>query len=293
MTELVVFFVVVAGVFGLLIGSFLNVVAYRMPAKISLMRESRCPHCDIAIKPWHNVPVVSWIALRGRCANCKASISPRYPIVEAVTGLAFALATWWGLAVYDGLLGATLPEYLALPTVDGTVQPADVWGLGLVIVAYLYLAAVSILLTLIDLDTHRLPNAIVLPSYVVAGVLLALASLLTGDWMPLMRGAVGMATLYVFYFLLRLVRPDGMGGGDVKLAGVLGLYLGFIGWGALAVGAFAAFVFGGLYGVALIVLRRAGRKSAIPFGPWMILGAWVGLVTGESIARWYVGMFAQ
>lgn len=293
MTELVVFFVVVAGVFGLLIGSFLNVAAYRVPAKISLMRESRCPHCDVAIKPWHNVPVVSWIALRGRCANCKASISPRYPIVEAVTGLAFALVTWWGLAVYDGLLGATLPEYLALPTVDGTVQPADVWGLGLVIVAYLYLAAVSILLTLIDLDTHRLPNAVVLPSYVVAGVLLALASLLTGDWMPLMRGAVGMATLYVFYFVLRLVRPDGMGGGDVKLAGVLGLYLGFIGWGALAVGAFAAFVFGGLYGVALIVLRRAGRKSAIPFGPWMILGAWVGLVTGESIARWYVGMFAQ
>lgn len=293
MTELVVFFVVVAGIFGLLIGSFLNVVAYRVHAKISLMRESRCPHCDVTIKPWHNVPVVSWIALRGRCANCKASISPRYPIVEAVTGLAFALVTWWGLAVYDGLLGATLPEYLALPTVDGTVQPADVWGLGFVIVAYLYLAAVSIVLTLIDLDTHRLPNAIVLPSYAVAGVLLALASLLAGDWMPLMQGAVGMATLYVFYFVLRLVRPDGMGGGDVKLAGVLGLYLGFIGWGALAVGAFAAFVFGGLYGVALIVLRRAGRKSAIPFGPWMILGAWVGLVAGESIARWYVGMFAQ
>jgi leader peptidase (prepilin peptidase)/N-methyltransferase len=257
------------------------------------MRESRCPHCGVAIKPWHNVPVVSWIALRGRCANCKASISPRYPIVEAVTGLAFALVTWWGLAVYDGLLGATLPEYLALPTVDGTVQPADVWGLGLVIVAYLYLAAISIVLTLIDLDTHRLPNPIVLPSYVVAGVLLALASLLTGDWMPLLRGAVGMVTLYLFYFVLRLVRPDGMGGGDVKLAGVLGLYLGFVGWGALAVGVFAAFVFGGLYGVALIVLRRAGRKSAIPFGPWMILGAWVGLVAGESIARWYVGMFAQ
>jgi leader peptidase (prepilin peptidase)/N-methyltransferase len=111
--------------------------------------------------------------------------------------------------------------------------------------------------------------------------------------MPLLRGAIGMAALYLFYFVLRLVRPDGMGGGDVKLAGVLGLYLGFVGWGALAVGAFAAFVFGGLYGVALIVLRRAGRKSAIPFGPWMILGAWVGLVAGESVARWYVGMFAQ
>src|SRR6478736_1498259 len=114
-TSLVIF-VVVAGVFGLLIGSFLNVVAYRVPAKVSLMRESRCPHCDTAIKPWHNVPVLGWIVLRGRCANCKAPISPRYPIVEAVTGIAFAVITWWGVAVYDGLLSpnATLVEYLAL-----------------------------------------------------------------------------------------------------------------------------------------------------------------------------------
>jgi leader peptidase (prepilin peptidase)/N-methyltransferase len=290
-TELIVFFVVVAGVLGLLIGSFLNVVAYRLPAKISLMRESRCPHCDVAIKPWHNVPVIGWIALGGRCAHCKASISPRYPIVEAFTGLTFAIVTWWGLAIYDGLLNATLPEYLALPTVDGIVVPADVWGLCLVVVAFLYFAAVSIVLTLIDLDTRRLPNAIVLPSYLVAGALLTLAAWLTAEWGALLGAGIGMAALYLFYASLRLVRPTGMGGGDVKLAGVIGIYLGWLGWGALVVGAFAAFLYGGLFGIVLMLLRRAGRKTAIPFGPWMILGAWTGVFAGDALSRWYVNLF--
>src|SRR6186997_1775720 len=98
MQPLELFIVVVAGVFGLLIGSFLNVVAYRVPAHISLMRESRCPQCDVAIKPWHNVPVFGWVALGGRCANCNAPISARYPIVEAITGVVFAGVTWWFLA---------------------------------------------------------------------------------------------------------------------------------------------------------------------------------------------------
>ena len=173
----------------------------------------------------------------------------------------------------------------------GVSSTAGGWALGTLTIAFLYLAGVSIVLTLIDLDTHRLPNAIVLPSYIVAVLLLALATLLSGDWAALARAAVGMIIMYGAYFLLRLIRPGGMGGGDVKLAGVLGLYLGYVGWGALAIGAFAAFVLGGLFGIALIALRRAGRKSAIPFGPWMILGAWVGLLVGEPIGRWYVGMF--
>ncbi|WP_349427778.1 prepilin peptidase [Microbacterium sp. LWS13-1.2] len=291
MTEFTIFLVVVAGLFGLLIGSFLNVVAYRVPAHISLMRESRCPHCDAPIRPWQNIPVVSWIALRGKCANCKAPISARYPIVEAVTGIAFALVTWWGLAVYEGLLGSTLLTYLASPAWDGVVRPTDVWAAVLVIVAFLYFAAVSIVLTLIDLDTHRLPNSIVLPSYLVAGILFTVSAWLTGDWELLLRAAIGMVVLYVFYFLLRSVRRGGMGGGDVKLAGVIGIYLGWLGWGALAVGAFAAFLCGGLFGIALLLLRRAGRKTAIPFGPWMILGAWTGVFAGEAVGRWYVNLF--
>lgn len=293
MTTATVFLVAVAAVLGLLIGSFLNVVAYRVPAGISLMRESRCPQCDAPIKPWQNVPVVSWIALGGKCANCETRISARYPIVEAVTGVAFAAVMWWGLVVYPVVQGVSSPSLaLGRSTTEG-VGAAEVWALGIVIAAYLYFAAMSIVLTLIDLDTHRLPNSIVLPSYVVAGILFTAAAWLTGDWFSLLRAGIGMAVLYTFYALLRLIRPSGMGGGDVKLAGVVGIYLGWLGWGALAVGAFAAFLWGGIFGIALIALRRAGRKTAIPFGPWMILGAWTGVFAGEPVGRWYVELFTN
>lgn len=287
----IAFLVAVAGLLGLLIGSFLNVVVYRVPAGISLLRESRCPHCEAKIKPWQNVPVFGWIALRGRCANCRKPISARYPIVEATTGLVFAMITWWGLAVYDGLLGMNLPAYLALPETDGVIRPGDIWAVALVVVAYLYLAAISIALTLIDIDVHRLPNSIVLPTYLVAAALLTIAAGLTGEWATLLRASIGMAALYLFYFILRVVRPGGMGGGDVKLAGVIGIYLGWLGWGPLAVGTFAAFLYAGLFGAVLMLMRRAGRKTAIPFGPWMILGAWTGVFAGETAGRWYVNLF--
>ncbi|QIG40935.1 prepilin peptidase [Microbacterium sp. 4R-513] len=268
MAVLVPFTVVVSGILGLIIGSFLNVVAVRVPAGMPLARESRCPHCDAAIKPWHNVPVGGWLILRGRCASCGKGISPRYPIVEAITGVFFALVAWLTLATSTAPLPATYA----------------------VLVAFLYFAAISVVLTLIDLDTHRLPNAIVLPSYVVAGVLLTAACVLGADWGRLLTAVIGMAILYGFYFVIRLIRPDGMGGGDVKLAGVVGLYLGWLGWGALAVGAFAAFVLGGLFGLALIAVRRAGRRSAIPFGPWMLAGAWVGIFMGQALGAWYVSL---
>ena len=195
--SLVPFVVVVSGVLGLLIGSFLNVVAVRVPAGASLVRESRCPSCDAAIKPWHNVPVLGWLVLRGRCASCGEPISARYPIVEAITGALFALVAWLILATSTGPLPATFA----------------------VLVAFLYFAAISVVLTVIDLDTHRLPNAIVLPSYVVAAVLFTTACVLGADWNQLLGAGIGMAVLYAFYFVIRLVRPDGMGGGDVKLAG--------------------------------------------------------------------------
>lgn len=267
------FAIAVAGILGLVIGSFLNVVIYRVPAGISLMRESRCPQCDARVKPWQNVPVVSWVALRGRCASCRARISVRYPLVELTTAAAFIAVAWFFL-------------------VSGRPSTTEAaWALGIVIVAYLYFAAISIALTLIDLDTRRLPNAIVLPSYLVGGILFTLAAALGDEWPALLRAAVGMAALYIFYFVIRLIRPDGMGGGDVKLAGVVGMYLGWLGWGTLAVGAFAAFLLGGIFGIVLLALRRARRKSAIPFGPWMIAGAWVGIFGGEAIARWYLGLF--
>lgn len=264
------FVLVFAGLFGLVIGSFLNVVIHRVPARVPLTRESRCPSCDHAIKPWQNVPVVAWLALRGRCAQCGEPISPRYPLVELATGLSFVGVVWFFLAT------ATTP------------MPATV----VVIVAYLYFSAITIALAMIDLDTHRLPNAIVLPAYVVSLLLLALACVQGADWSALLRAGAGGAILYAFYFVLRLIRPGGMGGGDVKLAGVIGIYLAWLGWGALIVGAFAAFVFGGVFGLALMAARRAGRKTAIPFGPWMLAGAWTGILAGEAIARGYMGLLA-
>lgn len=263
---ILVLVLVFAGLFGLVIGSFLNVVIARVPAGVPLARESRCPSCGEAIRPWQNVPVLSWIALRGRCANCRDRISPRYPLVELATALAFVAVTGY---------------FVQTPGV--AVVP--------VVLAYLYLAAITVALALIDLDTHRLPNPIVLPAYIVLLVLFAVAALLGADVWALARAVIGGASLFAFYLVLRVIRPAGMGGGDVKLAGVLGIALGWLGWGPLIVGAFAAFVLGGVFGIALILARRAGRRSAIPFGPWMLAGAWIGIFAGEAIARWYIGLF--
>lgn len=268
----IVLLVAFAGLFGLVIGSFLNVVVYRVPAGVPLTRESRCPSCEAPVRPWQNVPVVSWVLLGAKCAGCRAPISARYPLVELATGAAFAVVAW-----------------VALDPARSTASSQG-WASAVVVAAYLYLAAISIALTLIDLDVRRLPNAIVLPAYGVLGVLFTVACLLGAPWEGLLRAVVGAATLFAFYLLLRTVRPGGMGGGDVKLAGVVGAALGWIGWGALVVGAFAAFVLGGVVAVALMLTGKAGRRSAIPFGPWIIAGAWVGIFAGEHIAGWYVGM---
>ncbi|MFT4123817.1 MAG: prepilin peptidase [Microbacteriaceae bacterium] len=273
-----------AGLFGLLIGSFLNVVVWRVPRGESIVRPpSHCPSCGHGIRGHDNVPLVSWLVLRGRCRDCGARIPARYPLVELGTGVAFALVAWW-FAI------ARMP-----------LHPPGGWGLAAgttELLAYLYLAAVTIALALIDLDVFRLPNAIVYPSYAVGAVLLGLTALFDAlgrsalgadaDGSAALRAPVGAAALLLFYLLIVLVYPAGMGLGDVKLAGVLGLHLAWIGWGVLAVGAFAAFLLGGVFGAALLVARRAGRKSRIPFGPWMLAGAWVGIVAGEPLATAYL-----
>ena len=268
----VVLLVILAGILGTIIGSFLNVVVWRLPRGESLSHPpSACPRCGHPIRWWDNIPVLSWLLLRGRCRDCAEPISVRYPLVELGTGVAFAAVAWW-------LLETQVP---ALPLASAV----------LVSIACLYLAAVSIALALIDLDTHKLPNAIVLPSYVVGIVLFGGASILSGNGSGILGGVLGMAALFIPYFVMALVYPAGMGLGDVKLAGVLGLYLGWLGWGAVAVGAFAAFALGGCYAIVLLLLRRADRKSGIPFGPWMLLGAWVGVFAGETIARGYLALF--
>lgn len=260
-TFLAVFVPIATGILGLLIGSFLNVVVWRVPRGESIVSPpSACPRCGHQIRVRDNVPVVSWLLLRGRCRDCGEPIARRYPLVELGTGIAFALAAW-GVG-----LSWTLP-------------------------AVLYLVAIGTALALIDLDVHRLPDAIVLPSYLVAGALLSLASWNPGGasgWGALLRAAIGGAMFFAVYFAIVLVYPDGMGFGDVKLAGVLGMYLGWYGWGALAFGWFAAFLLGGIFAIGLLLTRRANRKSGVPFGPWMILGTLVGVIAGGPVVGWYL-----
>jgi leader peptidase (prepilin peptidase)/N-methyltransferase len=268
-----VLLLVFAGLVGLAIGSFLNVVIHRVPAGRSLTPDSACPHCGTPIRRRDNIPVLSYLLLRGRCRGCSQPISPRYPLVEGFTAIAFVLvAARFGPAAIEAMK--------ATDAVAGWFE----------LVAFLVLTSVSIALALIDLDTRRLPNAIVLPALLAGIVLLGAAALLRGDLAALAGAAIGGAALFALYLLLALVSAGrGMGMGDVKLAAVLGLYLGFLGWGNLLVGAFAAFLFGGLFGLALMLARRAGRKTAIPFGPWMILGAWVGVFAGAQLTDLYFG----
>jgi len=264
---------VIIALLGLLVGSFLNVVIYRVPIGKSIVTPpSACPRCGARIKPWDNVPVISWLFLRGRCRQCGTRISIRYPAIELLTA---------GLFV-----GASLGLGIDLGVSTGALV-----GTILVLVAYLYFASISVALAGIDLDTHRLPNAIVLPAYPVLAVLLVAGSAFLNEYSPLWTAAIGGAALFAAYFLMALVYPGGMGFGDVKLAGVIGIVLGFLGWGPLVVGSFSAFILGGVFGIALMITKRAGRKSGIPFGPWMLAGAWVGIFVGENGWNWYLGLF--
>lgn len=270
--------VLLIGVFGLLIGSFLNVVVYRVPAKQSIVSPpSACPQCGELIRRRDNVPVLSWLILRGKCRDCQMPISLRYPLVELATGLFFAaVATWFFFAWLPTATVVSMGQYI---------------GAALLLIAYLYLAAVSVVLTLIDIDHHRLPNSIVLPSYLVGAVLLGAAGILTLDYGALLMAVIGAAVMFGFFFLLALLHPRGMGMGDVKLAGVLGLFLGFLGWQTLVVGIFAAFLLGGIFSIILVVIRRASRTTAIPFGPWMLLGAWVGICFSTVMMGAYLRLF--
>jgi len=264
------------GFFGLMLGSFLNVVIYRVPLKLSVISpSSACPFCASSIKGYDNIPVLSWIFLRGKCRSCQAAISSRYPIVELATGIFFAVIAWKFLPAMTSLVSL------------GSLSSSEIFEL----LAFLYLAGMSVALALIDLDTHSLPNSIVLPSYGVGALLLSAAGIATTNYSGLVRAGLGMAILWSLYLLMTLIYPGGMGFGDVKLAGVLGLYLGYLSWGALVTGAFAAFILGGAFSIALLVSRRVDRKSGIPFGPWMLVGAWIGVFFGGPIVHSYLSFF--
>lgn len=248
------------GVLGLLIGSFLNVVIHRVPAGLSLVAPgSACPHCGHPVRPYDNVPVVSWLALRARCRDCSAPISARYPLVELATGALFVAAGWrFGSTPYT--------------------------------VAALALMAAGVALFMIDLDHRRLPFAITgaLAGLVVVGLAIDVA---VHDGGPVVTALLSTAVWLGVYGGIWLgTAGRGMGLGDVALAPVLGLALGWLGWGASLIGLMGGFAIGALVGVVLIATRRAGRKSRIPHGPFMLSGAALGLFAGDVLWQGYLGL---
>jgi leader peptidase (prepilin peptidase)/N-methyltransferase len=248
-----------AGFIGILVGSFLNVIAHRVPAGLSVVRpRSRCPSCEAEIRSRDNIPVLSWVLLRGKCRGCSAPISVRYPVVESATA---------------ALFGAT----------------ALVIGESWVLPAYLWFAALTFVLSLVDVDHKRLPNRILYPGTVGGAILLAAGAMADGDISSLWRGLEGGAGYFALLLLVALLARGGFGMGDVKLAFVLGLFAAFRSWESVGVAVFAAFVLGGVASILLLLLTKANRKDAIPFGPWLVLGSWLGIAFGESIAEWYLG----
>ncbi|HAV36271.1 MAG TPA: prepilin peptidase, partial [Massilia sp.] len=259
----------VAALFGLLIGSFLNVVIHRIPKMMQresdnyvahesgkelphtdrynlMVPRSSCPHCGHQITAMENIPVVSWLVLGGKCRSCKAPISPRYPIVELVTGLISGLLVW------------TFGSGLA--------------GLGTLLFAYLLIA-----MTFIDYDTKLLPDDLTYP-LLWAGLLINI----NGTFVPLQDAVIGAAAgylvLWAVYWLFKLVTgKEGMGYGDFKLLAALGAWLG---WAMLPTIILLSSVVGALVGIGLIVFAKRGRDNPIPFGPYLAAAGLIALLWG-------------
>ena len=246
--------IVAAAVFGLIVGSFLNVVIARLPARRSLWRPaSACPGCGVAIAWRDNIPVLSFVMLRGRCRECAIAISWRYPAAELVTALL------WGAAY----------------TIFGVSQQ--------LVVAIVFLSTL-VVITAIDLEHQIIPDLITLPG-IAAGVVANLATRQVA-WLESLIGIVIGGGLF---FIVILASGGGMGGGDMKLGAMFGAFLG---WKVTLLAIFVAVLLGGTLALILLVSGRMRRKDPIPFGPFLAVGGAIGLLWGERIVRWYVSGFA-
>ncbi|MEW8318336.1 MAG: A24 family peptidase [Candidatus Thiodiazotropha sp.] len=263
---------------GLLVGSFLNVVILRLPkmmeqqwrrdcqeldgnlseqdtAPYNLNRPaSHCPNCRHKIRPWENIPVISWLILKGRCSHCKTSISPRYPIIEAVSGIMSA-----AVAIHFGFSWATLAALLLT------------WAL--------------IALSMIDFDVQLLPDNITLP-FLWLGLVISLGTIFTDPRSAIIGAAAGYLSLWSVYQLFkRLTGKEGMGYGDFKLLAMLGAWLG---WHYLPQIILLSAMVGAVVGILLIVLRGRDRNIPIPFGPYLAAAGWISLMWGEQINQAYL-----
>ena len=247
----------VAALFGLAVGSFLNVVIHRVPQRQSVVSpRSACPGCGTTLAERDNIPVVSWLLLRGRCRTCKMRISPRYPLVELATAVLF------------GAAAASLGADWALP-------------------AFCLFFAALLAISLIDLEHFIVPNRIVFPMLAVSLPLLAGAALLEGELRPLVTGVVGALIAANGLLLVNLINPRGMGMGDVKLALLLGLFLGWLSLGHVALGLFLGFLFGAVGGILLTALGLKTRKDPVPFAPFLAAGTVVAVLAGSALLDRY------
>ena len=248
------------GACGLAAGSFANVVVYRVPAGRSVVRPaSACPKCGARVRPYDNVPVVSWLALRGRCRDCRAPISARYPAVEVLVAVLFAGVGWRFGASWTALVEAALM-------------------LGLVV------------LGLIDLDHMVLPSRIVYVTLLAVVALSVAGSAASGDWRRLGAAAATAAVWWAVFFAINYMAPRSLGFGDVRLALLLGFGLGWLGPVYAFLGFLAASALGSAVGLSLVAAGRAGRRTAVPFGTFLAAGALLTVLAGGPVVHWYLGL---
>jgi leader peptidase (prepilin peptidase) / N-methyltransferase len=247
------------GIVGLVVGSFLNVVVWRVPRKESVVvPASHCPECNAPIAPYDNIPLASWVALRARCRHCHTHISARYPAVELLTGLLFAA------------VGARFADDWVLP-------------------AYLVFTAGLVALSLIDLEHYLLPNRVMYPVGFISVPLLFVGAALEGDLGAFVRALAAAAISFAVFYGIHTIAPSGLAFGDVRFSFLLGCFLGYLSWWHLFFGLFAGFVYGAVVGVLLIALGARSRKQRIPFGPFLAAGALTIILVGQPLIDWYRG----
>lgn len=244
--------IVISGLYGLLFGSFLTVVVDRVPRGASVVRPgSACGACGTRLTATDLVPLLSWVALRGRCRTCGARIGLESVLIELVTGGLFALFAWH-------------------------------FGWSWELPAYCVLATGLVGLTAIDLRTKRLPREITYTTAAVGVPLLVVAALVAGEPERIWRLLLGAGISFGLMALIYVASRGGMGDGDVRLSPLLGAYLGYLNPGIAAVGLFFGFAAGALVGVALMAVRRGGRKTEVPFGPFLALGTMIAIFQGQA-----------
>ncbi len=244
--------------FGAVVGSFLNVCIHRIPSGISIVTPpSSCPNCGKKIRFYDNIPILSYIILGGRCRLCKTSISLRYPIVETLNGVLWVAVMWR-------------------------------FGLGWPMVSYAVLVSSLLVITFIDLDCQIIPDRISIPGIPIGiflGSLILIDPFLRTSMLGWKNSLIGAALGFGLFYAIAVLSRGGMGGGDIKLMGMLG---GFIGWKGVLLTTFAGSLMGSIVGLFMVVFKGGGRKSKIPFGPFLAGGALLSLFFGQEILDWYI-----